>query len=74
MKSMQILETIDFVLKEYRYIIIDEAQDFNKDIIKLIYDKAVENNIKLVVFYDKNQLIFQNDLPDVTRCCGKNKK
>lgn len=66
-KSIQILETIDFVLKGYRYIIIDEAQDFNKDIIKLIYDKAVENNIKLVVFYDKNQLIFQNDLPDVIK-------
>ena len=53
MKSMQILETIDFVLKEYRYIIIDEAQDFNKDIIKLIYDKAVENNKNWLYFMIK---------------------
>lgn len=64
---VRILEYIDFLDKGYKCIIIDEAQDFEKDIIRLIYNKAVENNIKIVVFYDKNQLIFQNDLPDVIK-------
>ena len=64
---VRILEYINFFDKGYKYIIIDESQDFEKDIIRLIYNKAVENNIKIVVFYDKNQLIFQNDLPDVIK-------
>ena len=66
-KCIEILENIDFSEKEYKYIIIDETQDFNKNIIKLIYDKVIENNLKLVVFYDKNQLIFQDDLPDIIK-------
>lgn len=66
-KCIEILENIDFSEKEYKYIIIDEAQDFNKNIIKLIYDKVIENDLKLVVFYDKNQLIFQDDLPDIIK-------
>lgn len=64
---VRILEYINFFDKGYKYIIIDESQDFEKDIIRLIYNKAVENNIKIVIFYDKNQLIFQNDLPDVIK-------
>lgn len=66
-KCIEILENIDFSEKEYKYIIIDETQDFNKNIIKLIYDKVIENNLKLVIFYDKNQLIFQDDLPDIIK-------
>lgn len=66
-KCIEILEDIEFSGIEYKYIIIDETQDFNKNIIKIIYDKVIENNLKLVVFYDKNQLIFQDDLPDIIK-------
>lgn len=66
-KCIEILENIEFSGIEYKYIIIDETQDFNKNIIKIIYDKVIENNLKLVVFYDKNQLIFQDDLPDIIK-------
>ena len=66
-KCIEILENIDFSERKYKYIIIDETQDFNKNIIKLIYDKVIENDLKLVVFYDKNQLIFQDDLPDIIK-------
>lgn len=61
------LNKIDFVQLNYKYIIIDEAQDIDATILKILYNKCLENKIKLIIFYDENQLIFQNNLPEVIK-------
>lgn len=43
----------------YQDIIIDEAQDFDDEIIEFFSNLVDENNGKFYVFYDRNQLIFK---------------
>lgn len=50
---------------EYDYLIIDEAQDLNNDVLKVIINKAKEEGIGVTLFYDKNQLIINNKLPNI---------
>lgn len=66
-KCIKEFEKIKFEELEYKSIVVDEAQDFNGDILESLYNKCTEHKIKLVIFYDKNQLIFQNKLPDVIK-------
>lgn len=63
--SIEVLKTID--LSKYKYIIIDETQDFDEYILNLIYLKCIRNKIKLLIFYDKNQLIFQDSVPEIIK-------
>lgn len=65
--GLKILDSINFERLNYKYIIIDEAQDFDKDILELLYFKCLEYKMKLIIFYDKNQLIFQDALPDIIK-------
>ena len=66
-KCIEEFNKIDFSSLEYKYIIVDEAQDFNKEILKELYDNCIKNKIKLLIFYDKNQLVFQNELPEIIK-------
>lgn len=61
------LKKINFSNLNYRYIIVDEAQDIENEILELLYKQCVINKIKIIIFYDKNQLIFQNKLPDIIK-------
>ena len=49
----------------YKYIIIDEAQDFGNNILKSIFDKFTTIKAKFYIFYDKNQLLYNNSLPKI---------
>lgn len=58
-----VLKTIDFAELNYKYIIIDEAQDFDNKVLSLIVEKTTQSNIRCFVFYDKNQLLYSNKMP-----------
>lgn len=62
-KCLKALKSIDFTELEYNSIIIDEAQDMNDKIINYFYEISTSINIKLMIFYDKNQMIYQDKLP-----------
>lgn len=62
-KCLKALKNINFAELEYTSIIIDEAQDINDKIINHLYEISKENNYKFVIFYDKNQMIYQDKLP-----------
>ena len=63
-KCLKAIKNIDFSRDlEYKAIIIDEAQDINEKILAEFYDICIANNYKLYLFYDKNQMLFQNKLP-----------
>lgn len=55
---LQILNDIKDKLY-FQDIIIDEAQDFDDDIINFFSNLSNEKNGKFYVFFDKNQLIYQ---------------
>ena len=59
------LKTIDFRELNYKFIIIDEAQDFDNKILSLIVEKTTESNIRCFVFYDKNQLLYSDKMPAI---------
>lgn len=61
-KCLQSLKNLDLKKFGYNAIIIDEAQDINGKIIDYFYDFAEKENIKFLIFYDKNQMLFQNKL------------
>ena len=64
-KCLKALKNIDFVNKlKYDAIIIDEAQDINDKILNEFYKICIDNNYSLNLFYDKNQMLFQNKLPE----------
>ena len=50
---------------EYDYLIIDEAQDLGDEILEQIVNKAKEEKIGILLFYDKNQLIINNRMPEI---------
>lgn len=60
---LKILKTISFKELNYKYIIIDEAQDIANNILSLIIDKANKENIRCFVYYDKNQLLYSEKMP-----------
>lgn len=62
---LKVLKTIDFSELNYKFIIIDEAQDFDNKILSLIVEKATESNIRCFVFYDKNQLLYSDKMPTI---------
>jgi len=62
---LKVLKTIDFSELNYKFIIIDEAQDFDNKILSLIVEKATESNIRCFVFYDKNQLLYSDKMPAI---------
>lgn len=59
------LKTIDFNDLNYKYIIIDEAQDIDNKILTMIIEKANLLNIRCFVFYDKNQLLYTDKMPTI---------
>ena len=62
-KCLKALKEINFNDLEYSAIIIDEAQDINDKIINYLYEVSKNNDYKFVIFYDKNQMIYQDKLP-----------
>lgn len=62
-KCLKAIKMIDFTELGYSAIIIDEAQDINDKLINYLYEISINNNIKLMIFYDKNQMIYQDKLP-----------
>lgn len=62
---LKVLKTIDFGELNYKYIIIDEAQDFDNKVLSLIVEKATVSNIRCFVFYDKNQLLYSDKMPAI---------
>ena len=63
-KCLKALKSIDFAnTLDYQAIIIDEAQDINDKILIEFYGICKRLNYNLYLFYDKNQMLFQNKLP-----------
>lgn len=63
-KCLKALKNIDFAnTLDYQAIIIDEAQDINDKILIEFYEICKRFNYNLYLFYDKNQMLFQNKLP-----------
>lgn len=62
---LRVLKTIDFEELNYKYIIIDEAQDIDNEIITMLIEKATLLNIRCFIFYDKNQLLYSDKLPQI---------
>ncbi len=62
---VRVLKTIEFSELNYKYIIIDEAQDFDNNVLSIIVEKATKSNIRCFVFYDKNQLLYSNKMPAI---------
>lgn len=63
-KCLKALKSIDFAnTLDYQAIIIDEAQDINDKILIEFYEICKRLNYNLYLFYDKNQMLFQNKLP-----------
>ena len=63
-KCLKALKSIDFVNSlDYDAIIIDEAQDIYDKILNEFYEICRENNYNIYLFYDKNQMLYQNKLP-----------
>lgn len=64
-EEISIAGEIDFSDSDYNYLIIDEAQDFGNEVLKELVDAAKRQNIKITLFYDKNQLVIKNKLPEI---------
>lgn len=58
------LQKIDFDKLEYKAVIIDEAQDFTDKEIEYFAEYCELMEIPFFVFYDKNQLITTNKIPN----------
>lgn len=62
---VRVLKTVEFSELNYKYIIIDEAQDFDNNVLSIIVEKATKSNIRCFVFYDKNQLLYSDKMPAI---------
>mgnify|MGYP004502095031 CR=1 FL=1 len=63
-RCLKALKNIDFENDlDYQAIIIDEAQDISDKILIEFYEICKRLNYNLYLFYDKNQMLFQNKLP-----------
>ena len=61
------IKEIDLKQLEYKYIIIDEAQDIYDKILEHLVKFCQTNNIRLFIFYDKNQLLYYKNLPNILK-------
>lgn len=61
------LKKINFEQLKYKYLIIDEAQDIMDKILNYIVNSCKENNIKLFMFYDKNQMLYYKEIPNIIK-------
>lgn len=62
---LKVLRTIDLAELNYKYLIIDEAQDIDNDVLSLLLTNSKDKNIKCFVFYDKNQLLYSKKMPNI---------
>ena len=63
-RCLKALKNIDFENDlGYQAIIIDEAQDISDKVLIEFYEICKRLNYNLYLFYDKNQMLFQNKLP-----------
>lgn len=49
---------------EYDSLIIDEGQDFPDEVMEKFYDFSHYISGKFLIFYDKNQIIYKNKIPN----------
>lgn len=64
-KLINAIKEVDLEKIGYKYIIIDEAQDFSDGVLETILEKCNSAQIKCSVYYDKNQVIFGDHLPPI---------
>lgn len=50
---------------DYIHCVIDEAQDFDSNILATIIKEAKARDIGITLFYDKNQLVIKDKLPEI---------
>lgn len=50
---------------DYQYLIIDEAQDFDNEALKILIDKAKQEGVGVTLFYDKNQSVLHTNIPEI---------
>jgi len=65
-KEEEIIDVLQEIKNKlyFQDIIIDEAQDFNSEVIHFFSQLSDEKDGKFYVFYDKNQLIYQSKNPE----------
>lgn len=61
--SIDLIKEFSFHELGYKFCIIDEAQDFDKDILAELVNIAKKEDVKITIFYDKNQLVIKDTLP-----------
>lgn len=61
------IKDIDFKTLGYSYIIIDEAQDIYDKILEYLTKYCITNDIRLFIFYDKNQLLYYKNMPNILK-------
>lgn len=61
------LKEIDFSSLNYNFIVIDEAQDFDFNIIKYLYELSIDKKINFVIFYDKNQQVIKSNFSNILK-------
>lgn len=61
------IKKIDFKNIGYSYIIIDESQDIYYKILEYLIKYCLSNDIRLFVFYDKNQLLYYKSMPNILK-------
>ncbi len=58
-----LLEVIEAEDWKYDHIVIDEGQDLNERLVNSLYDMAKAKDGSFYVFYDRNQYIMKNEMP-----------
>ena len=64
-RAVAIMQDFSFVEQGYRYCIIDEAQDFDGEVLEKLVKAAKSEQIEIAVFYDRNQLIIKSIMPEI---------
>ena len=57
---LQAIRETDFFDLDYDTLVIDEAQDFEGKALDIIIKNAKKADVKVLVFYDKNQILYAN--------------
>ena len=63
--SLDLLDNFSFIDLDYKYCVIDEAQDFDNGILRKLTVIAQKEDVKVTIFYDKNQLVIKDELPEI---------
>ena len=58
-------DNFSFIDLDYKYCVIDEAQDFDNGILRKLTVIAQKEDVKVTIFYDKNQLVIKDELPEI---------